>query len=95
MCFLWVFFLLFFFCLFLSFPDLSVFVLSYYYSLDVCLLYNKRQKGCGFSWEGGQEDLGGAGVQATVIRIYCIKVFMFNIKIEKKTKNKSVRKKSM
>lgn len=55
------------FCLFvLSCFDLSVTVLTYsipfnYYSVDACLFCDKRQNGCGFSWNerpGGSEELG-------------------------------------
>lgn len=48
----------------------------------------RDRKGCGFSWRVGQEDLRGLGVGATVIRIYCIKIFVFNKRNleEKKTK---------
>lgn len=38
----------------LSFSELFVFVLSYFfcYSLDACLLSGKTQKECGSEWEG-------------------------------------------
>lgn len=34
-----------------------VLILSYYYSLDTCLLSNERQNGCGSGWRGERHYL--------------------------------------
>lgn len=38
---------------------LVLLILFYYSSLEACLFSNKRQKECGFRWEGKSEGLRG------------------------------------
>lgn len=46
-----------------------------YYSLDVCLFSNQRQKGCESRQEKRQAAIGGVGVGEVVITIYYIKIY--------------------
>lgn len=65
------------------------FLLFYYHSLDDCLLSKKRQKGCGFRWEGVLgESRRSWGRGNCNWNILYKKIFFQSKKIEEKTERK-------
>lgn len=67
------------FCLLvLSYSDLILFYILFYYTLDACLFSNKRQEGGDLDEGTGREELEGINRGKTVVRIYCMKTSIFN-----------------
>ena len=60
---------LFFLLFVLSYPDLILFCLLFYSSLDACLFSKESQEGCGFGWERRWENLGGVGEREIINRL--------------------------
>lgn len=54
----------------------------FYYSLETCLGSDETERRwiqMGGAWEG-HEDTRGAEVEETIIRVYCMKITIFNLK---------------